>query len=148
MIGCSAYRKCEFHVNLQTRYTGVMNSIKISSRSVFGGALAALALTCLMITPSHAEKRAKATASAPAKATVLTLEVSAVYADIKEWGRLRMALGRLQGISVTISAISIDGALVVLRHEGDLAGLKAILARSGLDLTLTPKAATLKLAGS
>ena len=125
-----------------------MNPIRISSRSLLIFALTALALTCLLISPSIAEKRANATASALAKSTTLNLEVSAVYADINGWGKLRMALSRLQGVSVTISAISIDGALVVLRYEGDLVGLKALLARAGLDLTLTSKTATLKLAGA
>jgi hypothetical protein len=146
MIGCSANRKCEFHVNLQTRYTEAMNPIRVSCRSKLVFALTALALSCLFISPSYAEKRTKAAAAASTKATPINLEVSAVYADINEWGRLRTALSRLQGVSVTISAISIDGALVVLRYEGDLVGLKTLLARAGLDLTLTPKAATLKLA--
>jgi hypothetical protein len=125
-----------------------MNPIRISSRSFLVFALTALALPCLLISPSLAQKRAIATASAPAKTAPLNLEVSAVYADINEWGVLRVALSRLQGVSVTISAISIDGALVVLRYEGDLVGLKALLARSGLNLTVNPKAATLKLAGA
>ena len=148
MIGCSANRKCEFHVNLQTRYNAPMNPIRNSSRSFLVVAFAALALTCLLFTPSIAQKRANTTASSAPKVVPLNLEVSAVYADINEWGRLRMALSRLQGVSVTISAISIDGALVVLRYEGDLVGLKALLARAGLDLTVNPKAATLKLVGA
>ena len=148
MIGCSANRKCEFHVNLQTRYNEVMNPIRISSRPFLVFALMALALSCFTFSPSLAQKRANVTASAAPKAAPLNLEVSAVYADINEWGRLRMALSRLQGVSVTISTISIDGALVVLRYEGDLVGLKALLARAGLDLAVSPKAATLKLAGA
>jgi hypothetical protein len=59
---------------------------------------------------------------------------------------LRGALSRLQGVSVSISAISIDGALILFRYDGTPADLQAILARAGLELTLNAAGAVVKVA--
>jgi hypothetical protein len=75
-----------------------------------------------------------------------SLSASAVYSGIEEWGKLRSALSRLQGVSVSISAISIDGALILFRYEGTPSDLQTILAGAGLELTLNAAGAVVKVA--
>ena len=118
------------------------------SRKLHSNRLAiSLASAFLMIGPvTFAQTPATSVSPPLGEPMSSVLSASAVYADLEAWGKLRVALSRLQGVSVSISAISVDGALIVFRYAGTPADLQAILARSGLDLTLDASGAVVKMA--
>ena len=78
----------------------------------------------------------------------VSLGASAVYRGMDEWARMRTALSRLQGVSVSITAISVDGALIQFRFSGTFEHLQAVLKTGGLDLTLEANGAVVRLASS
>jgi hypothetical protein len=147
MIGYSSDRKSVFHVGLHSRYREVMTQTR------FNGFTPRWIIPCLglgltIFAPAcFAQSAANPVAAVPA-ATQSSLSASAIYAGIEEWGKLRSALSRLQGVSVSISAISIDGALILFRYEGTPADLQAILARAGLELKLDSAGGVVKVAAS
>ncbi len=146
MIGYSLDRKSVFHVGLLSRYRGLMTQIH------FIGFLPrwigpCLGLGLILFAPAaFAQSAASSGPTAPAPAVQSSLSASAIYSGIDEWGKLRVALSRLQGVSVSISAISIDGALILFRYDGTPADLQAILARAGLELKLDGAGAVVKVA--
>ncbi len=146
MIGYSLDRKSVFHVGLHSRYRELM------TQTHFLGFLPrwigpCLGLGLIILAPAaFAQSAARSELTAPAPAVQSSLSASAIYSGIDEWGKLRVALSRLQGVSVSISAISIDGALILFRYEGTPADLQAILARAGLELKLDGAGAVVKVA--
>lgn len=134
-----------FHVGLHSRYRGQMTQTRshgLMPRWIgpcFGLGLILFAPAALAQTATSPEAPAAAIPQS-------SLNASAVYTGIEEWGKMRSALSRLQGVSVSISAISIDGALILFRYEGTQQDLQAILARAGLELTLDAAGAVVKVA--
>lgn len=148
MMGNSSDRKSVFHVGLHSRYRELMTQTRfIGSMPRWIGPCLGLGLI-LTAPAAFAQSAASSEPSAPAAAVQSTLSASAVYSGIDEWGKLRGALSRLQGVSVSISAISIDGALILFRYDGSPADLQAILARAGLELKLDGAGAVVKVAAS
>lgn len=147
MIGYSSDRKSVFHVDLHSRYREVMTQTRFNGIMPrwFGPCLG-LGLT-ILAPACFAQSAANPLAAVPA-ASQSSLSASAIYTGIDEWGKLRSALSRLQGVSVSISAISIDGALIVFRYDGTPADLQAILAQAGLELKFDGAGAVVKVAAS
>ncbi|GIU65998.1 hypothetical protein [Candidatus Phycosocius spiralis] len=129
-----------------------MNFKQLSCRPILLLICTAVAMISLLACPSLAETRQHVTLSTSdkisPKTTPLNVEVLVIYANLKEWRRLRTALDRIQGLTVTIRAVSIDGALVLMRFEGNIVELKTLLARMGLDLNVSHHKNTLKLVGA
>jgi hypothetical protein len=147
MIGYSADRKSVFHVGLHSRYREVMTQTRfIGFMPRWIGPCLGLGL--ILLTPSAFAQSVASPAAPVTQAAQSSLSASAVYTGIDEWGKLRGALSRLQGVSVSISAISIDGALILFRYDGTPADLQAILARAGLELKLDGAGAVMKVAAS
>jgi hypothetical protein len=147
MIGNSPDRKSVFHVGLHSRYRELMTQTR------FFGFMPrwigpCLGLGLILSAPAAFAQSAASSATPVAQAAQSSLSASAIYSDIDEWGKLRGALSRLQGVSVSISAISIDGALILFRYDGTPADLQAILARAGLELRLDGAGAVVKVAAS
>ncbi len=105
-----------------------------------------LGLGLTVFAPAAFAQSANSPALAAATVPQASLNASAVYSGIEEWGKMRSALSRLQGVTVSISAISIDGALILFRYEGTPSELQAILARAGLVLTFDSAGAVVKVA--
>lgn len=147
MIGYSSDRKSVFHVGLHSRYRDAMNQTRmIGFMPRWIGPCLGLGL--IVFAPAAFAQTAAAPAAPAASAAQSSLNASAVYAGLDEWGKMRSALSRLQGVSVSISAISIDGALILFRYDGTPADLQAILARAGLVLKLEGAGAVVRLASS
>jgi hypothetical protein len=147
MIGNSSDRKSVFHVDLHSRYREVMTHARFPSfMPRWIGPCLGLGL--ILYAPAAFAQSAASPAAPVAQAAQSSLSASAIYSDIEEWGKLRGALSRLQGVSVSISAISIDGALILFRYDGTPADLQAILARAGLELKLDGAGAVVKVAAS
>jgi hypothetical protein len=147
MIGNSSDRKSVFHVGLHSRYRERMTHTR------FNGSMPrwigpCLGLGLILLTPSAFAQSVASPAAPVAQAAQSSLSASAIYTGIEEWGKLRGALSRLQGVSVSISAISIDGALILFRYDGSPTDLQAILARAGLELKLDGAGAVVKIAAS
>jgi hypothetical protein len=147
MIGNSSDRKSVFHVGLHSRYRQIMTHTR------FHGFMPrwigpCLGLGLILLTPSAFAQSATSPTAPVTQTAQSSLSASAIYSDIEEWGKLRGALSRLQGVSVSISAISIDGALILFRYDGTPADLQAILARAGLELKLDGAGAVVKVAAS
>lgn len=147
MIGNSSDRKSVFHVGLHSRYRELMTQTR------FNGFMPrwigpCLGLGLILSAPAVFAQSAASSATPATQAAQSSLSASAIYSDIDEWGKLRSALSRLQGLSVSISAISIDGALILFRYDGTPADLQAILARAGLELKLEGAGAVVKVADS
>jgi len=147
MIGNSSDRKSVFHVGLHSRY------IELMTQTRFNGFMPrwigpCLGLGLILSAPAAFAQSAASSAAPVTQAAQSSLSASAIYSDIDEWGKLRSALSRLQGVSVSISAISIDGALILFRYDGTPADLQAILARAGLELKLDGAGAVVKVAAS
>lgn len=145
MIGYSSDRKSVFHVGLHSRYRERMTQTR------FNGFMPrwigpCLGLGLIVFAPAAFAQSAASPAVATAPVAQASLSASAVYSGIEEWGKLRSALSRLQGVSVSISAISIDGALILFRYEGTPSDLQTILAGAGLELTLNAAGAVVKVA--
>lgn len=147
MIGNSSDRKSVFHVGLHSRYRERMTHTRFNS-SMPRWIGPCLGLGLILLTPSAFAQSVASPAAPVTQATQSSLSASAIYSGIEEWGKLRGALSRLQGVSVSISAISIDGALILFRHDGSPTDLQAILARAGLELTLDGAGAVVKIAAS
>ena len=107
-----------------------------------------LGLGLILFAPAAFAQSAAGSTEPATQAAQSSLNASAVYTGIDEWGKLRGALSRLQGVSVSISAISIDGALILFRYDGTPADLQAILARAGLELKLDGAGAVVRVATS
>lgn len=145
MIGYSSDRKSVFHVGLLSRYRGRMTQTHFTGfMPRWIGPCLALGLT--LFAPAAFAQTAASSAAQAQPAVQSSLNASAVYSGIEEWGKMRAALSRLQGVSVSISAISIDGALILFRYDGTPSDLQAILARAGLDLKLDAAGAVVKVA--
>ena len=143
MIGYSSDRKSVFHVGLHSRYREVMTQTRfIGFPPRWIGPCLGLGLT--IFAPACFAQSA-ASPEAVVAAAQSSLSASAIYTGIDEWGKLRSALSRLQGVSVSISAISIDGALILFRYDGTPQELRVILARAGLELTLNSTGAVVKV---
>ena len=147
MIGNSSDRKSVFHVGLHSRYRELMTQTRfIGFMPRWIGPCLGLGL--ILSAPAAFAQSAASPAAPVMQAAQSSLSASAIYSDIEEWGKLRGALSRLQGVSVSISAISIDGALILFRYDGTPADLQAILARAGLELKLDGAGAVVKVAAS
>jgi hypothetical protein len=147
MIGNSSDRKSVFHVGLHSRYRELMTQTRfIGFMPRWIGPCLGLGL--ILSAPAAFAQSAASSATPVTQAAQSSLSASAIYSDIDEWGKLRSALSRLQGVSVSISAISIDGALILFRYDGTPADLQAILARAGLELKLDGAGAVVKVAAS
>ena len=145
MIGNSSDRKSVFHVGLHSRYREAMTQTRfIGFMPRWIGPCLGLGL--IVFAPAAFAQTANSPAVPTAAIAQSSLNASAVYSGIEEWGKLRGALSRLQGVSFSISAISIDGALFLFRYEGTPSDLQAILARAGLELSLEPAGAVVKVA--
>ncbi len=147
MIGNSSDRKSVFHVGLHSRYRELMTQTRfIGFMPRWIGPCLGLGL--ILSAPAAFAQSAASPAAPVTQAAQSSLSASAIYSDIDEWGKLRGALSRLQGVSVSISAISIDGALILFRYDGSPTDLQAILARAGLELKLDGAGAVVKIAAS
>jgi hypothetical protein len=147
MIGNSSDRKSVFHVGLLSRYRDLMTQTRfIGFMPRWIGPCLGLGL--ILFAPAAFAQSAAGSTEPATQAAQSSLNASAVYTGIDEWGKLRGALSRLQGVSVSISAISIDGALILFRYDGTPADLQAILARAGLELKLDGAGAVVRVATS
>jgi hypothetical protein len=147
MIGNSSDRKSVFHVGLHSRYREVMTHTRFNGFMPRWIGLC-LGLSLILSAPAAFAQSAASPAAPVTQAAQSSLSASAVYSGIEEWGKLRGALSRLQGVSVSISAISIDGALILFRYDGTPADLQAILARAGLELKFDGAGAVVKVVAS